>query len=152
MSDILLSSTTFPCLDEQTASVLEEKREAIQPQFRSSHPSIEARDGEMRWWTFAGGKINATLRYGLEAVGGDWKITTDNILVKAKAEGITPERFHDAIGRLATPEVWDDGKLWKDVAESPPNYRLSKFKDPMPDWIEKEVVACYLIANKKTKD
>jgi hypothetical protein len=23
---------------------------------------------------------------------GDWKITTDNILVKAKGEGITPER------------------------------------------------------------
>jgi ATP-dependent helicase Lhr and Lhr-like helicase len=77
--------------------VLEEKREAIQPLFQSGRAGIEVKDGELRWWTFAGGKINATLRYGLEAVGGDWKITTDNILVKAKGEGITPERFHDAI-------------------------------------------------------
>jgi ATP-dependent Lhr-like helicase len=34
MRDVLLSSTTFPCLDEQTAAVLEEKREAIQPLFQ----------------------------------------------------------------------------------------------------------------------
>ena len=146
MRDILLSSVAFPYLDEQAAAVLEEKREAIQPLFRSRHPGIDARDGEVRWWTFAGGKINATLRYGLEAVGGDWKITTDNILVKAKGEGITPERFDDAIKRLATPEIWDDDKLWKDVAESLPNYRLSKFQDLMPDWVEREVVGGYLLS------
>jgi ATP-dependent Lhr-like helicase len=145
MRDILLSSAAFPYLDEQAAAVLEEKREAIQPLFRSGHAGIEVREGEVRWWTFAGGKINATLRYGLEAVGGDWKITTDNILVKAKGEGITPERFEDAIERLSTPEVWDDAKLWKDVAESLPNYRLSKFQDLMPDWVEQEVVARYLL-------
>jgi ATP-dependent Lhr-like helicase len=146
MRDILLSSTAFPYLDEQAAAVLEEKREAIQPLFQSRRAGIEARDGEVRWWTFAGGKINATLRYGLEAVGGDWKITTDNILVKAKGEGITEERFHDAIERLATPEIWDDAKLWRDVAASLPNYRLSKFQDLMPDWVEQEVVADYLLA------
>jgi ATP-dependent Lhr-like helicase len=99
----------------------------------------------VRWWTFAGGKINATLRYGLDAVGGDWKITSDNILVKAKGEGINPERFHDAIERLATPEIWDDAKHWRDVSESLPNYRLSKFQDLMPDLVEQEVVANYLL-------
>ena len=106
----------------------------------------------MRWWTFAGGKINATLRYGLEAVGGDWKITTDNFLVKAKGEGITVKRFQDAIERLSTPEVWDDSKLWKDVAGYLPNYRLSKFQDLMPDWVEQEVVADYLLSTKSARD
>ena len=146
MRNNLLSSTAFPYLDEQAAAVLEEKRESIQPLFQARRAGIDVRDGELRWWTFAGGKINATLRYGLEAVGGDWKITTDNILVKAKGEGITPERFQDAIQRLATPEIWDDTKLWKDVAESLPNYRLSKFQDLMPEWVEREVVSNYLLA------
>jgi ATP-dependent Lhr-like helicase len=146
MREILLSSTAFPYLDEQAAAVLQEKREAIQPLFQSGRAGIEVKDGELRWWTFAGGKINATLRYGLEAVGGDWKITTDNFLVKAKGEGITPERFHDAVQRLASTEIWDDAKLWKEVAESLPNYRLSKFQDLMPDWVEREVVARYLIS------
>jgi ATP-dependent Lhr-like helicase len=152
MQDVLLSSTAFPYLDEQAAAVLQEKREAIQPLFQSGRAGIEAKDGELRWWTFAGGKINATLRYGLEAVGGDWKITTDNILVKAKGEGITPERFHDAIQRLASTEIWDDATLWRDVAESLPNYRLSKFQDLMPDWVEQEVVADYLLAVKSAED
>jgi ATP-dependent Lhr-like helicase len=151
MREILLSSTPFSYLDEQAAAVLAEKREVIQPLFQSGRMGIEAKDGELRWWTFAGGKINATLRYGLEAVGGDWKVTTDNVLVKAKGEGITPERFHDAIKRLATPEIWDDNKLWKDVAESLPNYRLSKFQDLMPDWVEQEVVADYLLAVKSAQ-
>lgn len=146
MRDILVSSIAFPYLDEQAAAILEEKRESIQPLFQGRRAGIEARDGDLRWWTFAGGKINATLRYGLEAVGGDWKITTDNFLVKAKGEGITAERFQDAIERLSTPEVWDDNKFWKDVAESLPNYRLSKFQDLMPDWVEQEVVANYLLS------
>jgi ATP-dependent Lhr-like helicase len=47
---------------------------------------------------------------------------------------------------LATPEIWDDAKYWKDVAGSLPNYRLSKFQDLMPDWVEQEVVAGYLLA------
>lgn len=124
----------------------------IQPLFQSGRAGIEVKDGELRWWTFAGGKINATLRYGLEAVGGDWKITTDNILFKAKGEGITPERFHDAIQRLAKPEIWDDAKLWKDVTESLPNYRLSKFQDLMPEWVEHEVVAGYLLDTKSAQN
>jgi ATP-dependent Lhr-like helicase len=152
MRDILLSSTAFPYLDTQAAAVLEEKREAIKPLFQSGRGGIEVKDGELRWWTFAGGKINATLRYGLEAVGGDWKITTDNILVKAKGECITPERFYDAIQRLALPDIWDDAKLWKDVAESLPNYRLSKFQDLMPEWVEQEVVADYLLAVRGARD
>ena len=82
----------------------------------------------------------------------DRRRTTDNILVKAKGEGITPERFHDAIERLSTPEVWNDTKLWKDVAESLPNYRLSKFQDLMPDWVKQEVVAQQLISPSSTKE
>ena len=129
-----------------------EKREAIQPLFRTRQPGIEARDGEMRGWTFAGGKINATLRYGLEAAGGDWNITIDNLVVKAKGEGLTPERFQDAINRLASPEIWEDNKLWKDVAASLPNYRLSKFQDHMPDWLEREVVVAYLLSPKNARN
>jgi ATP-dependent Lhr-like helicase len=152
MRDILLSSAAFPYLDEQASAVLEEKREAIQTFFKSGRAGIESTDSEVRWWTFAGGKINATLRYGLEAFGGDWKITTDNFLVKAKGGGITPERFQDAIQKLAEPEIWNDEKLWRDVAESLPNYRLSKFQDLMPKWVEQEAVADYLLDVKGAQD
>lgn len=35
-------------------------------------------EGEIRWWTFAGGRINTTLRHALEALGASWKIVPDN--------------------------------------------------------------------------
>jgi ATP-dependent Lhr-like helicase len=63
-----------------------------------------------------------------------------------KGEGVTAERIHDVIERLATAQIWEDTKLWKDVAESLPNYRLSKFQDLMPEWVEQEEVADYLLA------
>jgi ATP-dependent Lhr-like helicase len=34
---------------------------------------------------FAGGHINSTLRYALEAVG-DWKVIPDNYVVKVRTE------------------------------------------------------------------
>jgi ATP-dependent Lhr-like helicase len=49
---------------------------------------------------------------------------------------------------LSSPEIWDDAKLWRDFAESLLNYRLSKFQDLMPDWVEQEVVAGYLLSSK----
>lgn len=146
MREVLLEGQAFPYLDAIASEVLAERQEAMQPLFSKRHAGIEVKDGELRWWTFAGGKINATLRYGLEAVGGDWKITTDNFLVKAKGEGITEERFRDALDRLQGPEIWADDKLWRDVAESLPNYRLTKFQSLMPDWVQQEVVANYLIS------
>jgi ATP-dependent Lhr-like helicase len=53
---------------------------------------------------------------------------------------------------LATPEIWDVAKHWRDVAQSLPNYRLSKFQDLMPDWVEQEVVADYLLSTKHAWD
>jgi AAA+ ATPase superfamily predicted ATPase len=36
-------------------------------------------------------------------------------------------------------------QLWTEVAESLPSYRLSKFQPLMPPWVEREVVAGYLL-------
>lgn len=146
MREVLVDALKYPYLDAIAAEAMVERQDAMRPVFSRQQAGIEVKDGELRWWTFAGGKINATLRYGLEAVGGDWKITTDNFLVKAKGEGITEERFRDALDRLQGQEIWDDDKLWRDVAQSLPNYRLSKFQPLMPDWVQQEVVANYLIS------
>src|SRR5690606_28866206 len=36
-------------------------------------------------------------------------------------------------------------QLWREVAAFLPNYRLSKFQPLMPPWVEREVVAGYLL-------
>ncbi|HRE89091.1 MAG TPA: hypothetical protein PK095_08120, partial [Myxococcota bacterium] len=103
---------------------------------------------EVRWWTFAGGRINATLRYALEAVGaagGEWKVVADNFLLRVKGDGLEEASFRRALGAMRELSLWQDEALWSEVADALPNYRLSKFQPLMPPWIQREVVARYLL-------
>jgi ATP-dependent Lhr-like helicase len=70
----LRENEVFSYLDEPAAEVLASRREDMHLLLNSEHGGIEIADEEIRWWTFAGGRINATLRYALEAVGGHWKV------------------------------------------------------------------------------
>ncbi len=141
----LLEDALPSYLGPSAASVLTAHRDAMRPVLRSSRPGIEVLDGEIRWWTYAGGRINATLRYALEAVGRDWKVIPDNFLIKVRGEGLNEQVFVEALARLREVEIWEDWGLWRRVAASLPNYRLSKFQPLMPPWIEREVVASYLL-------
>jgi ATP-dependent Lhr-like helicase len=131
-------------LHPDAAAVLARRREAFDG-ILSDRGGIEIVDGEVRWWTFAGGRINATLRYALEAVGGDWKVIPDNFLIKVRGEHLDRATFDDAVARIRELEFWEDEKLWAEVAANLPNYRLSKFQPLMPPWVEREVVASYLL-------
>lgn len=142
---ILLGEETFPYLDAHAAAALAEQRARVREVVDSQQGGVEVGEGEIRWWTFAGGRINATLRYALEAVGGEWKVVPDNFLLKVRGEGLDEHRFAEARAKLADPELWENERLWTEVAESLPSYRLSKFQPLMPPWVEREVVAGYLL-------
>lgn len=141
----LLSEGRYPYLDETAWTVLCERRAAMSGVVDSPRGGIEFDEGEVRWWTFAGGRINATLRYALEAVGGEWKVIPDNLVIKVRGEDTDERRFCEALAKLAEPEFWENERLWAEVAESLPSYRLSKFQALMPPWVEREVVAGYLL-------
>ncbi len=142
---VLLSDERYPYLDDAAWAVLAEHRDSMREVIGSQRRGVEFDDGEIRWWTFAGGRINATLRYALEAVEGDWKVIPDNFMIKIRGENIDRIRFHDAFTELTEPEFWENDRLWAQVAESLPSYRLSKFQPLMPPWVEREVVAGYLL-------
>ena len=142
---ILLSDDHYPYLDDAAGRVLAEHRTAMRGTITSHRGGIEVNDGEIRWWTFAGGRINSTLRYALEAVGDDWKVIPDNFLIKIRGENLNVLNFQEALAKFAEPEFWENERLWTEVATSLPNYRLSKFQPLMPPWVEREVVASYLL-------
>jgi len=141
----VLSDEAYGYLEEAAAKVLAEHRQVMRDAVDSQQGGIEIEDGEIRWWTFAGGRINATLRYALEAVGEGWKVIPDNFLLKIRGEGLTRQAFAKARAKLMEPEFWEDERLWTNVAGSLPNYRLSKFQPLMPPWVEREVVAGFLL-------
>jgi ATP-dependent Lhr-like helicase len=142
--DILKSRDEYPYLDEAAKAVLAAQREQMQEALVIAD-GLEIGEGEVQWWTFAGGKINATLKYALEAVGLDAKIVPHNFGLRIRGDGVAQGAFQQYRARLSDPALWQDEKLWKEVAESLPNYRLSKFQALMPPWVEQEVVATYLL-------
>jgi ATP-dependent helicase Lhr and Lhr-like helicase len=142
---VILSDERYSYLDDAAWAMLLEHRNSMREVIDSEQGDIELDEGEVRWWTFAGGRINATLRYALEAVEGDWKVIPDNFLIKIRGEDIEERQFREALTKLKEPEFWENDRLWADVAESLPSYRLSKFQPLMPPWIEREVIAGYLL-------
>ncbi len=141
---VLASEERYAYLDDAAWAVLSARREAMRDVVDKPRGGLEFEDGEVRWWTFAGGRINATLRYALEAVA-DWKVVPDNFLVRVKGDGLELRRFEEGLARLAEPGFWEDARLWAEVAEGLPSYRLSKFQPLMPAWVEREVLAGYLL-------
>jgi len=117
----------------------------MQPVLDSERGGIDMQGDEIRWWTFAGGRINATLRYALEAVRDGWQVVSDNFLVRIRGEDVSEHRLAEARRQIADSKLWDDSHLWANIAGSLPNYRLSKFQPLMPPWVEREMLAMYLL-------
>lgn len=142
--DILTEETRYAFQTPEAVEVLEVRRKTMSEILRSEH-CIEVEEHEARWWTFAGGKINFTLKYGLESLSRDWKIVPDNFVLKIRGEALTLPHVASAIQRLNDSALWQDDNLWTSIAATLPAYRLSKFQPLMPPWIEREVVADYLL-------
>lgn len=141
---VLRSEEVYAYLHPDAAGVLAKRREAFDGVL-TERGGIELVDGEIRWWTFAGGRINATLRHAIEAVGGDWKVVPDNFGVKVRGEHLGVQEFEELLKKLREPTFWDDARLWDQVAGALPNYRLSKFQPLMPEWVEREVLGRFLL-------
>ncbi len=141
---VLSSNEDYRYLHDSARAVLRDQRARFDGVLAPRRGGLEIAEDELRWWTFAGGRVNATLRYALEAIGPAWKIVPDNYVIKIRGD-LDPVRFQVARERLADPEFWEDDALWQRVAASLPNYRLSKFQPLMPPWIEREMVAEFLL-------
>lgn len=145
MKAVLQSEARYPWLDEAAWTVLQEHRAAMQGLVDTAQGGIEIDEGELRWWTFAGGRINATLRHALEAVRGEWKVVPGNLMIRVRHPELDSRRFEQALASVSAPAFWDNESLWSEVAASLPNYRLSKFQPLMPPWVEREVVSRSLL-------
>ena len=113
------------------------------PDLHHDDRPVEIGAGELTWWTFAGGKINRTLKALFEEVFG-WKAATDNLKVRLEGEGLLDGGFEEALERMATDEFW--GTLPVDeLMAGLPDYRLSKFQQVLPEWAQREWVSVFLL-------
>jgi ATP-dependent Lhr-like helicase len=143
--DVLLSDVSYAYLDPAALQVLQQKRESFRDILAEPQGGVELRQDEVCWWTFAGGRINATLRQAIEALGGDWKVVPDNFCVRVTAPGLTLAAFLKVREQFELPAFWENAELWQGIAQTLPPYRLSKFQALMPPAIQAELVAEYLL-------
>jgi ATP-dependent helicase Lhr and Lhr-like helicase len=139
---LLKSTADLVYLDQDAKAVLtaarSERRQEVVEKI------IWEEDKQVQWWTFAGGRINRTLKYGLECLWG-WDVRADNFQITVTGEHLTKVAFESAIAAVINPEFWQTKETQKYLLEKLPNYRFSKFQQVLPDQFALEMVKGYLL-------
>ena len=152
MQDLLASDRMPKWLHESAADLLAFERDTLTGRgvLGADWPVIEEEPEEQGsgdgflWWTWAGGKINNTLRYALRACRPEWQVAPSNLNLRVTGPS-TASELASLIETFRDPAFWSNPSLWSEIAEDLPNYRLSKFQRFMPEWVSREMVASYLL-------
>jgi hypothetical protein len=106
--------------------------------------SIQLETDRALWWTFAGGQVNHTLKYGLQ-FHHDWKIISDNFKLKIEGDSVGYATLSLAIAQMSTPTFWEAPATQRFILSQLPEYRLSKFQRALPEVYSLEMVSNYLL-------
>ena len=147
---VLVEQVEYPYLDPDAQAVLHEARDDLGALLGRGERAIQVEAGSATWWTFAGGRINSTLKY-LLAVTQGWRVVSDNFLVRIEGDGVSHDTVIAELDRIVREDVLADSDVWRRVAALLPEYRLSKFQPALPDAYAVEVVAGYLLDGEGTR-
>lgn len=142
---VLTSTEQYTYLEDQARVVLNEEREKLGHFLDAERGGIDGDSLELRWWTFAGGRINSTLRYALAFIEPTWTFIPDNFAIHIRGGSPTSAWLGEAIRQIAQPSFWSNEELLASIAGSLPNYRLTKFQPLMPYWVEQEILQNHLL-------
>lgn len=141
---VLTEDVRYPYVDDAAYKHIVEKRGDLGDLLRREGPSVQLDGGVARWWTFAGGRINHTLKYGFEVAEG-WKVIADNFQLRIEGDGVTHESVRGVIERMSSAAFWDEPQMRRAILARLPGYRLSKFQDCLPEKYALEVIENYLL-------
>ena len=144
IAEILQSESTIPYIDAKTQAVLDEYRSDLRPLITEVQSSIQLETDRSLWWTFAGGQINHTLKYGLQ-FHHDWKITSDNFKLKIEGDSVGYATLSLAIAQMSTSAFWEAPATQRFILSQLPEYRLSKFQRALPEVYSLEMISNYLL-------
>jgi len=150
MRDVLGGTDEYSYLDSLAARALRERRESMRDLLRRGL-AIQVEEGSASWWTFAGGRVNYTVKYGLELLGG-WKVVADNFHLRVEGDGVSDSALRARMADLADEDFWWDTETRRTILGRVPEYRLSKFQAALPDAFAVEVVGAYLLDFDRTAE
>jgi ATP-dependent Lhr-like helicase len=144
IATILLSDDTIPYIDSTAQTALDAYRADLAPILKRSQPSVQLDPDRALWWTFAGGQINNTLKYGLQ-FHHDWKIAVDNFKLKIEGDSVSQATLMLAIAQMQKAVFWKNPSTQQFIQDQLPEYRLSKFQKALPTAYAVEMVENYLL-------
>ncbi len=144
MRDVLQDTDTPSFLHASARDVLTRRRQSMAPLLAEG--GLWDEGDHLTWWTFAGGRINGTLRRLLRLWHPQWTLVHDNFSLRIQGVKSGLSDFVPSFDRLAQPQTWQrDAPHWDQIAADLPNYRLSKFQRALPAWAAREMVADFLL-------
>lgn len=144
MRDVLRSDDSLAYARPEAMAALGLLREEHRATLSHGGPAIVYEPGSARWWTWAGGKVNATLSHALSLRGG-WKCVWDNTGVRIDGDGVQWSTLSPVFKELERFSFWEDEEVWKALLARLPEYRLSKFQRAMPERAAREMIGEYLL-------
>ncbi|MBK8256771.1 MAG: DEAD/DEAH box helicase [Polyangiaceae bacterium] len=144
IKSLLTGTASYPYADSRTSKHIDEMRAELGELLCRPGRAVQLDGSTARWWTFAGGRINHTLKYGFDAACG-WKVVADNFQLRIEGDGVNHENVGIAIGQMASEAFWQSPEVRHAVLARLPGYRLSKFQDCLPEKYALEVVENYLL-------
>lgn len=141
---VITEDVRYPYVDDAGFKHIIEKRGDLSDLLRREGPAVQLDGDVARWWTFAGGRVNHTLKYGFEVAEG-WKVISDNFQLRIEGDGINHQTVHRAIERMSSAAFWHEPSMRRAVLARLPGYRLSKFQDCLPEQFALEVIETYLL-------
>lgn len=146
---ILATNDDYPYVDEFGKIALAEQRDDLGVLLGRVGDAVQIDDDGAHWWTFAGGRINYTLKYAMEWLG-EWKVMADNFQLRVAGDGVSHANVSEVIERLSEPGFWDAPETLRTVMSRLPEYRLSKFQRVLPEALSMEMVGRYLLDTEAT--
>ncbi len=144
MAQILTEDVQYPFVDERGMNAINEWRGDLGELLQRSADSLQEDGKSVMWWTFAGGRINHTLKYAFEWKDG-WKVVADNFSLRITGSGVSGETVRKAIDDLRVDGFWEAPETRTNLLAKVPEYRLSKFQQALPPKFEVETVGEYLL-------
>lgn len=144
MKAVLTSEQDYPFLDAKAKAALAEWRGDLGQTLARPGDALSFDGKTLLWWTFAGGRVNQTLKYAIEWKGG-WKAVPDNFALKIEGDGLGHEAFAKLLGELRAPGFWQAEETRRRLLAQVPEYRLSKFQRVLPERWQVELVGSYLL-------
>lgn len=142
--DILISGTDYPYLDVDGKAELRALRADKRDFLASGFAPIFQDEKGIIWWTYAGGRVNNTLRYAfkveLKTLPATELQATDRY-VKILNETLAWSEFCTILARLEEPGYWENPEFLDEIRSMMPDYRLSKFQEYLPDELKRKLVA-----------